>query len=123
MRHLFLILSLVFTFAALPAQASEKAGRFKGANNHITSGTVTVTDAGDTLIIKLSSNFSFDGAPDPYVSLANGKRKPLVNVAVLKKDNGVQTYRIKKTAELSKASHVLIWCKKFAVTLGHAKLN
>lgn len=123
MKNLFLILSFVIALAAVPAHAADKNGSFKGANNHVTTGNVTVMDTGDSITIKFSSDFSLDGAPDPYVSLADGTKKPLANIAVLKNKNGAQSYKIKKTAALSNASHVLIWCEKFAVTLGHAKLK
>ena len=109
-------------FAASPSLAA--SGTFKGAKGHTTSGSVTVTEQGGKLVIKLGSNFNLDGAPDPYVSLGNGSRPVKGGTAgVLAKNKGAGTYSVPATAVTKAAREVVIWCKKYAVPLGVAKLK
>ena len=118
----FVSTAVALAFLATPALAG--SGTFKGASGHTTSGSVTVTEAGGTLTVKLGSNFSLDNAPDPYVALGNGA-SPLKGglIAILKNKKGGQSYSIKATSALSKATHVVIWCKKYSVPLGVAKVK
>ena len=71
----------------------------------------------------MGKDFSFDGAPDPYVALANGTRKPIVLFSLLKKNKGAQSFSVRKPKGYKGASHVLIWCKQYSVTLGQASLR
>jgi len=76
---------------SMPAFAAGRTGKFKGQKGHITTGGVTVKDGK----IILESNFSFDGAPDPRVSFGKGGTySKNTDFAVLKKNNGKQTYKI-----------------------------
>lgn len=112
----------LLAFAASPSLAA--SGTFKGAKGHTTSGSVTVTEQGGKLVIKLGSNFNLDGAPDPYVSLGNGSRPVKGGTAgVLAKNKGAGTYSVPATAVTKAAREVVIWCKKYAVPLGVAKLK
>lgn len=139
MKKLFLFLALVSALAVQPALAewvrpgaTEKTrstsaaaarGTFKGVNRHVTSGSVVVKESGNTLTVTLGKDFSFDGAPDPYVALANGTRRPIALFSLLKKNKGAQSYSIRKPKGYKGASHVLIWCKQYSVTLGQASLR
>lgn len=118
----FVSTAVALAFLATPALAG--SGTFKGASGHTTKGSVTVTEAGGTLTVKLGSNFFLDGAPDPYVALGNGA-SPIKGglIALLKNTKGGQSYSIKATGALSKATHVVIWCKKYSVPLGVAKVK
>ena len=112
----------LLAFAASPSLAA--SGTFKGASSHKTTGSVTVTEKGGKLVIKLGSNFSLDGAPDPYVSLGNGSRPVKGGTAgVLAKNKGAGTYSVPATAVTKAAKEVVIWCKKYAVPLGVARLK
>lgn len=117
--------ALAITLLALVASPSLAAsGSFKGAKGHTTTGSVTVTEQGGKLVIKLGSNFSLDGAPDPYVSLGNGSRPVKGGTAgILTKLKGAGTYSVPATAITKGAKEVVIWCKKYAVPLGVAKLK
>lgn len=104
----------------IPAFAGSKTGKFKGDSNHVTTGGVTVKNGK----IVLESNFSFDGAPDPRVGLGKGgKYIANTDFAVLKKNTGKQTYSIPANLKDSDFDTVVIWCRKFSVPLGHAKLK
>ena len=76
------------------------------------------------MVIKLGSNFSLDGAPDPYVSLGNGSRPVKGGTAgVLRRLKGAGTYSVPATSTTRNAKQVVIWCRKYAVPLGVARLR
>ena len=105
------------------AKAGSK-GTFVGKSNHKTSGGVTIQKSGNRYVVKLASNFFLDGAPDPWVGFGrNGKFSTKTGFAVLKKKRGAQTYRVPASIDISKFNEVYIWCKKFAVPLGVARLR
>ena len=118
----FVSAAAALVFLVTPAFAG--SGSFKGASGHVTSGSVTVSEAGGKLTVKLGSNFSLDNAPDAYVALGNGAR-PIKGglIGVLKNFKGGQSYSIKSTSALKGATHAIIWCKKYSVPLGVAKLK
>lgn len=112
----------LLAFAASPSFAA--SGSFKGAKGHTTTGSVTVTEQGGKLVIKLGSNFSLDGAPDPYVSLGNGSRPVKGGTAgVLRRNKGSGTYSVRATKITKAAREVVIWCRKYSVPLGVARLK
>lgn len=115
--------SVIDSPAAQAAKAGSK-GSFVGKSGHRTSGGVTIQKSGNRYVVKLAGNFSLDGAPDPWVGLgSNGKYSSKGAVAVLKKNTGAQTYTVPASVDVSKFNEVYIWCKKFAVPLGVAKLK
>ena len=112
----------LLAFAASPSLAA--SGTFKGASSHKTTGSVTVTEKGGRLVIRLGSNFRLDGAPDPYVSLGNGSRPVKGGTAgILARNKGSGTYSVPATAVTRAARQVVIWCRKYAVPLGVARLK
>lgn len=122
-RRTFLKSAAAFGATALfaaPAFAGSKSGSFKGDSNHVTKGNVSVS--GNT--ITLEDSFWFDGAPDPRVGLGKGgKYIEGTDFAVLKKNAGGQTYKIPASLKGQDFDTVVIWCRKFSVPLGHAKLK
>ncbi len=117
-------LAALIIVAPPPAEAEPLgAGKFHGASSHKTSGSVTVTKQDGQYVIELGGDFSFDGAPDPYVSLGTGN-KPLEGGlgSVLASNTGAQRYAI-DAAGLDGAKQVIIWCKKYAVPLGVAVIE
>ena len=122
-RRQFLASAAILTAGAafsFPAFAGNKSGSFKGDSNHVTKGKVTVSDGK----IILEDSFWFDGAPDPRVALGKGgKFTAGTDFAVLKKNAGKQTYAIPANLKDSDFDTVVIWCRKFSVPLGHAKLR
>ncbi len=124
-KTMLIVISLVALFLAqLVVAAPLGVGMFSGASSHKTSGSVTVTKQDGQYVIELGGDFSFDGAPDPYVALGKQK-KPLKGglIAVLKSDNGAQRYAIDANAALDGATQVIIWCKKYSVPLGVAAIE
>ena len=126
-RRQFLTLSTGLAAAAvvtgtLPAIADTKArtGRFSGRSNHVTKGETQLNDRS----VVLQSDFSLDGAPDPRVGLGkNGRYDPKTDLGALKKLTGKQSYRVGGGIDASAYNEVYIWCRKFNVPLGVAKLG
>ena len=118
----FLTAVMAILVIASPALAGE--GSFTGASGHKTSGTVSVTKENGTITIKLDESFSLDSAPDAYVALGNAS-KPTDGGILEKLESwtGEQSYTAPATAALEEASEVIIWCKKYAVPLGVAKIR
>lgn len=100
-------------------------GSFTGASGHTTSGNVSVSKSDGKIIVKLGKSFVLDGAPDPYVALGHGS-KPVPGgvIRILKNNKGHQIYSISmKAVDLTKVNSVVIWCKKYSVPLGVAKIK
>ena len=113
---------VLLALASGPSLAA--SGSFKGAKGHTTGGSVTVTEQGGKLIIRLGSNFSLDSAPDPYVSLGNSSRPVKGGTAgKLAKNKGAGSYSVPANAVTKAAREVVIWCRKYAVPLGVARLK
>lgn len=122
-RRTFIVSTVAVAAGAaftMPAFAGGKSGSFTGDSNHVTKGKVTVKNGK----IILEDSFWFDGAPDPRVALGkSGKFTKGTDFAVLKKNAGKQTYSIPANLKDSDFDTVVIWCRKFSVPLGHAKIK
>ena len=109
------------------AQAADHvvaSGTFAGASGHTTSGGVSVvrTDAGATVV--LEQDFSLDSAPDPKVGFGrDGAYDTKAQLAPLGANKGQQTYPIPDSVDPEKYNEVYIWCEKYSVPLGVAKLK
>ncbi len=126
MKHLFaLLLGAAVVFGNVSASFADTSGTFTGASNHITTGKVTMTKNADgTHTVTLGSNFSLDGAPDPWVGFGkNGKFVPATNLGKLKNLRGGQSYVVPANIDPDDFNEVYIYCVKFNVPLGVAKLN
>ena len=82
------------------------------------SGGVTVTQANGKTTVKLASNFKSSSGPDLYIYVGTGK--PSKRIAKLKSFNGAQTYSFAGTAPVTS---VHVYCKRYSVGFGTAKLN
>ncbi len=107
---------------ALPLSAAsalaDQTGTFSGVSNHWVNGGVKVSTAGGKTTITLNSNFKSQSGPDLYIYVGNGS--PTKRIAKLKKFKGSQTYTYKGTAAISS---VHVYCKRYTVGFGTAKLN
>lgn len=121
-----LILSaLALTLIGAAASAGEVVakGAFIGKSNHKTSGAATIEKEGDKWVVRLGDDFFHDGAPDPKVALGhNGFKKDAI-LAPLAQNTGGQTYEVPAGVDPSSMNEVWIWCEKYNVPLGQAKLN
>lgn len=97
-------------------------GTFTAASGHATVGEVFVVRTAEGYVLSLGSDFSLDGAPDPYVSLGDADTAK-VNLAPLRETVGAQVYMIPANVDVGDYDHVYIWCEAFSVPLGTAELN
>ena len=100
------------------------SGTFDGRSDHITTGGVTIEKAESGYQLTLAADFSLDGAPDPVVALGNGETFLVTNkISALKNKTGQQTYQLPASFTPGQFSEVYVWCEKFSVPLGVAKLS
>ncbi|MDH3579403.1 MAG: DM13 domain-containing protein [Hyphomicrobiales bacterium] len=117
-------LPIAFQATPLPAmEAMLSNGSFTGASSHRTSGSVTIVKDGDTHKLIFKDNFLHDGAPDPKIAFGNNGYVKGTIIAKLKKNKGAQNYVIPARIDLAKFNEVWIWCERFGVPLGVAKLK
>jgi len=128
--HMRVMVSVVFAVAMASGGLAHAAddvvasGTFAGASGHKTSGGVSVvrTDAGTTVV--LEQDFSLDSAPDPKVGFGrDGVYDTKAQLAPLGANTGQQSYPIPASVDPEKYNEVYIWCEKYAVPLGVAKLQ
>lgn len=120
-----LALSLMFAFAK-PAMAAETlhTGSFVGQSDHVTSGTATIVKDGGRTLLVLGADFSLDGAPSPTLGFSkDGAFVKATEFAKLKSNTGRQVYELPKSLVASAYDAVTVWCAKFSVPLGSAKLS
>ncbi len=117
-----ILFGAVLGLAALPASAGDilAKGSFVGASDHETSGSVHVTDGS----VDFQDDFSLDGAPDPKVGFGkDGTYDPATTLSALNANSGAQSYALPEGIDLGQYNEVYVWCEKFAVPLGVAKLQ
>ena len=125
-RRSFLIASTaLLTTTALPGLAGGhgRIGTFTGASNHETRGRAEVVTQGGKSEVILLDDFWFDGAPDPKVALGRNGYDPSTLMGKLRSNTGKQSYAVPAGIDAAQYNEVWIWCERFNVPLGVAKLN
>ncbi len=90
---------------------------------HNVSGTVSVINT-DTEKILRFENFMTINGPDLRIYLAtDGTAKDYIDLGEIKGAKGNINYTIPHNTDLSKYSHVLVWCRAFSVLFGEADLH
>ncbi len=117
-------LSLSAVTVANAASSIITQGTFTGASDHVTTGGISVVKTESGAILVLESDFSLDGAPDPKLGFGkDGKYDAKSKIAHLGKIKGLQVYKIPASVDPSKYNELYVWCEKFNVPLGVAKLK
>ncbi|MEO1551721.1 MAG: DM13 domain-containing protein [Pseudomonadota bacterium] len=120
-------LGCLATTLALPklafAQSLDRSGTFEGKSRHITTGTATLVVRDGMAEVQLGDDFTFDGAPDPKVALGRDGYDPATLMGKLSSDTGPSSYAVPASIDASQYNEVWIWCERFNVPLGLAKLN
>ena len=100
------------------------SGTFTGLSKHVTKGGVEVVKTAEGWEIHLKDTFWFDGAPDPRVGFGrNGKFVDPTDFEPLRADSGAQVYKVPATINPEDYDEVYIWCRKYSVPLGVAKIE
>ncbi|GFE49640.1 hypothetical protein So717_13930 [Roseobacter cerasinus] len=128
MRQLFsaLLVIALTSLATVGALAgSSTTGNFIGKSSHIATGGVTIVKNADgTATVTLEDDFSLDSAPDPRVGFGkDGTFIEASDLGALKQLNGKQVYAVPASINLDDFNEIYIWCLKFSVPLGVAKLG
>lgn len=72
----------------------------------------------------LGEDFKTLNGPDLYVYLATDKNaKDFVDLGMIQRFSGMQSYEIPDELDFEKYNEVLIWCKAFGVLFGNAELQ
>ena len=109
----------------MPDAAMAPHGMFSGANRHSVSGGYHIVTEGDRPSLGLDEDFVLDGTPDPYIVLSAdlmGSGKGTVNLRRLRTNKGSATFLIPAGTDVSTFHTVVVWCKQYDVTPGHAAL-
>lgn len=129
-RRRFFEVSLGATAAialAVPAAAEEVlgTGAFSGVGRYTTTGGVTVVRREDgRVVVRLGENFFHSGSPDPHVGLGlNGRYDDATTAGLLRETRGAQEYVLPAGVDGSQYNEVYIWCRRFSVPLGVARLS
>lgn len=126
-RGLIACLPAFLLFPGLPGvAAAERVGRgsFRGASGHSTKGNVTVTKTGSGYSVRLESDFVHDGAPDPWLGFGrNGRFLRRSRFARLRSNTGAQNYAVPRSAGSQDFNEVYVWCRKYGVPLGVARIR
>ena len=124
------ILSLAaFTIVLAVAQSSLAGdvilrGQFEGRSNHETSGVAMVEKSATGAMVILGKDFKFDGAPDPKVGFGrDGVYDASAQLHELKSKVGRQEYTAPSSVDPTRYNELYIWCQRYNVPLGVAKLK
>lgn len=92
---------------------------------HAVSGTVKVISDTNNPEKKYLSfeNFKTDEGPDLYIYLAEDTRSTNFTTVIKLDKTGTFLLDIPQEAKLDKQKYVLVWCKRFSVLFGSAKLS
>ena len=109
---------------AAPLSAQEvRSGAFTGQSNHQTDGTGQIVIQDGAATVRLAEDFAFDGAPDPKVALGRDGYDASTILGPLRSDYGGQDYAIPEGIDASAYNEIWIWCERFDVPLGVARLE
>lgn len=98
---------------------------------HPTAGTATIYRMGDGTRVLRFTNFTTSNGPDVHVymvasddakDIATVQRAGFVDLGVIKGNVGDQNYTLGGDLDLGKYRAVSIWCKRFSVNFGAARL-
>jgi len=98
---------------------------------HPTAGTATIYRMGDGTRVLRLTDFSTSNGPDVHVYMvasddakdaATVRQAGFIDLGVLKGNVGDQNYPLGGDLDLAKYRAVSIWCKRFSVNFGAARL-
>ncbi|RSL14685.1 electron transfer DM13 [Edaphobacter aggregans] len=118
---------------AAPSSSSPQplvAGQFYSIL-HPTAGTATIYQMGDGSRVLRFTGFSTSNGPDVHVYMvasddakdsASVLRAGFIDLGAIKGNMGDQNYILGSDVDLSKYRAVSVWCKRFSVNFGAARL-
>ncbi len=122
-RRFFLVsagtLGLTSMFSPALAGGHARVGTFTGAARYGISGSGELTDTQ----VNLLADFRFGEAPDPKVALGKNGYDPSTLMGLLKSKSGASSYILPAGVNAADYNEIWIWCERFNVPLGMAKLG
>ncbi len=113
------------TAPSTPEVTTEALGSFV-SREHNTSGTASVLSNGTGQRFLRFENFETSNGPDLNVYLVNSSTSDVtdyIDLGDLKGNVGDQNYELPVTADLGTYDTVVVWCVRFSVAFGDAKLQ
>ncbi len=105
------------------------SGKFVTIADHTTLGTVEIFQKDNRTYVRLANDFSTQKGPDLKVLLHKQNnpqsydQRDYVLLGNLKNLKGTQVYEIPEGMVLDDYASVVVWCQKFNVTFGTARLE
>ena len=119
-----ILLAALIALSGATASAGEGSGSFSGVNGHQATGQVAVVRTADGWEVRLEDSFSFDGAPDPWVGFGrSGSFVPATDFHRLRSNTGAQVYKVPADIDAGAYDAVYIWCRRYSVPLGVARIT
>lgn len=101
-----------------------KSGTFSGIGSHNAAGKVSVGKGKNGQAVLTMTGITVDKVPDGRIYLAkNFDYASGVELGKLTTFTGAVTFPIPASVDLVKYDSVVIWCKRFDVGIGQAKLQ
>lgn len=122
-RSLLAILALTAFLSSAQAGEVINSGEFEGRSDHVTSGGVSILRTNGQTLLVLEAEFSLDGAPDPQIGFGKDGFQSDTLIAELHDKTGAQVYVIPAHINIADINEVYIWCGKFDIPLGVARLG
>jgi len=123
-KYAVILLTALTALPGATASAGEGTGSFSGASGHQATGQVAVVKTADGWEVRLDDDFTFDGAPDPWVGFGkSGSFAQATDFYRLRSNTGAQVYKVPADVDAAAYDEVYIWCRRYSVPLGVAKLG
>ena len=123
-KYAAILLTALIALPGATAAAGEGTGRFNGASGHQAAGQVAVVQTADGWEVRLEDDFTFDGAPDPWVGFGrSGSFAPATDFYRLRSNTGAQVYKVPADIDAGAYDEVYIWCRRYSVPLGVARIT
>jgi hypothetical protein len=119
-----ILLTALIVLPAATTEAGAGSGSFGGVNGHQATGRVAVIQTADGWELRLEDDFTFDGAPDPWVGFGtSGSFARATDFYRLRSNTGAQVYKVPVDIDAAAYDEVYIWFRRYSVPLGVAKLG
>lgn len=118
------LMVLAIPQAELAAAQVLAKGTVVGVGGHGARGSVQIIKNGKAIAVRFSKDLLFDRVPDAWLAFGkNGRFSAATYVASIKRNNGSQTIKIPAKYADGTYDTLFIWCRKFNVGIGSAKLK
>jgi hypothetical protein len=101
-----------------------RQGTFTGASGHATAGSGAIVEQNGRYYVSLGRDFDHDDtAPDAKVAMGRDGYRAETLMGPLKAAKGAQSYLVPAGVDQADYNEIWIWCERFSVPLGVARLR